>query len=42
LGLPIVIEIAEQHGASVTLEEAFPGKPMPGARFTVRFSESQT
>jgi two-component system sensor histidine kinase TctE len=42
LGLPIVIEIAEQHGATVTLEDAFPGKPMPGARFTVRFSEAQT
>ncbi len=38
LGLPIVIEIAQQHSATVTLEEATPGKPMPGARFTVRFS----
>jgi len=38
LGLPIVVEIAQQHNATVTLEEVFPGKPMPGARFTVRFS----
>ena len=41
LGLPIVIEIAQQHAAVVTLEDAFPGKPMPGARFTVRFSNTQ-
>ena len=38
LGLPIVVEIAQQHAATVTLEDVFPGKPMPGARFTVRFS----
>ncbi|MEY4362652.1 MAG: hypothetical protein RLZZ24_4, partial [Pseudomonadota bacterium] len=37
LGLPIVLEIAHQHDATVALEEAHPGKPMPGARFTVRF-----
>jgi two-component system sensor histidine kinase TctE len=42
LGLPIVLEIAHQHAAMVTLEDAFPGKPMPGARFTVRFSNTQT
>jgi two-component system sensor histidine kinase TctE len=41
LGLPIVMEIAEQHGATVTLEDAFPSKPMPGARFTVRFSDAR-
>ena len=41
LGLPIVLEIAQQHEASVTLEDALPGKPMPGARFTVRFSNAQ-
>ena len=29
LGLPIVMEIAHQHAAVVTLEDAFPGKPMP-------------
>ncbi len=38
LGLPIVIEIAQQHNGTVTLEEAVPGKPMPGARFTIRFN----
>ena len=37
LGLPIVLEIAHQHAATVTLEDATPGRPMPGARFTVRF-----
>ena len=37
LGLPIVLEIARQHGATVTLEDANPGQPTPGARFTVRF-----
>ncbi len=41
LGLPIVLEIAHQHAAVVTLEDAFPGKPMPGARFSVRFSNTQ-
>ena len=37
LGLPIVLEIAQQHGAKVSLEAAQPGRPMPGARFSVRF-----
>jgi len=38
LGLPIVQEIAQQHGAKVTLEDARPGHPhSPGARFTIRF-----
>lgn len=37
LGLPIVLEIAHQHQAQVTLEQAQPGKPAPGARFSVRF-----
>ena len=41
LGLPIVMEIAHQHAAIVTLEDAYPGKPMPGARFSVRFSNTQ-
>jgi two-component system sensor histidine kinase TctE len=41
LGLPIVMEIAHQHQASVTLEEALPGKALPGVRFTVRFSNAQ-
>jgi two-component system sensor histidine kinase TctE len=37
LGLPIVQEIALQHGAQIHLEAAQPGRPMPGVRFTVRF-----
>ena len=37
LGLPIVREIAEQHGANVTVLETHPGQPRPGARFVVRF-----
>ena len=42
LGLPIVMEIAHLHAATVTLEDANPGKAAPGARFTVRFSNAQT
>lgn len=38
LGLPIVLEIARQHGASVQLDDAHPGQLPPGARFTVRFT----
>ncbi|MCZ2406630.1 MAG: sensor histidine kinase N-terminal domain-containing protein [Burkholderiales bacterium] len=37
LGLPIVQEIARQHGAEVLVEDARPGQHPPGARFTVRF-----
>jgi two-component system sensor histidine kinase TctE len=37
LGLPIVLEIARQHGAEVALEDARPGQQPPGARFSVRF-----
>ncbi len=37
LGLPIVQEIATQHQASVTADDARPGQMPPGARFTVRF-----
>ncbi|KGH25898.1 histidine kinase [Comamonas testosteroni] len=37
LGLPIVMEIARQHGAQVLLQEARPGHAPPGALFTVRF-----
>jgi chromosome segregation protein len=33
---------ADLNEAMVTLEDAFTGKPMPGARFTVRFSNTQT
>lgn len=42
LGLPIVLEIARQHGAQVALEDVHPGQPMPGARFTVRFPAQVT
>ena len=46
LGLAIVREIAERHGALVTVEDARPrapapgaaGAPSPGTRFTVRFA----
>ncbi|GGH52361.1 sensor histidine kinase [Comamonas phosphati] len=41
LGLPIVLEIARQHGAQVLLEDAHPGQAAPGARFTVRFEALQ-
>ena len=37
LGLPIVCEIARQHNATVSLEDAHPGKKPPGSRFSVRF-----
>jgi two-component system sensor histidine kinase TctE len=37
LGLPIVLEIARQHHAEVTLEDTRPGQHPPGASFTVRF-----
>jgi two-component system sensor histidine kinase TctE len=37
LGLPIVAEIARQHGAVVELEDARPGQVPPGTRVTVRF-----
>ncbi|QTN26734.1 sensor histidine kinase N-terminal domain-containing protein [Rhodoferax sp. AJA081-3] len=37
LGLPIVLEIARQHHASVTVEDSRPGQTPPGTCFTVRF-----
>ncbi|MES2632568.1 MAG: sensor histidine kinase N-terminal domain-containing protein [Pseudomonadota bacterium] len=37
LGLPIVREIARQHGAEITLEDAHPGHTPPGIRIVVRF-----
>jgi len=37
LGLPIVCEIARQHDATVSLEDAHPGRKPPGSRFSVRF-----
>jgi two-component system sensor histidine kinase TctE len=38
LGLPIVMEIAQQHNASVSMESTHPGQVPPGARFNVRFT----
>jgi len=38
LGLPIVREIAQRHGASVTVDATQPGQAMPGACFTLRFA----
>jgi two-component system sensor histidine kinase TctE len=38
LGLPIVLEIAQKHGAKVSLEETAPGQAAPGARFVVSFT----
>ena len=40
LGLPIVLEIARQHQAEITLEDARPGQTPPGTRVTVRFARS--
>jgi two-component system sensor histidine kinase TctE len=37
LGLPIVLEIARQHNADITLEDNHPGRTPPGTRVTVRF-----
>ena len=37
LGLPIVLEIAHQHAATVTVEDAHPGQNPPGACFSLRF-----
>ena len=42
LGLPIVMEIARQHGAEVILEDAHPEQNPPGARFTLRFATTGT
>jgi len=38
LGLPIVLEIARQHHATVSVEDGRPGQSPPGACFTVRFA----
>ena len=38
LGLPIVLEIARQHRAEVSLADARPGQTPPGCCFTVRFA----
>jgi two-component system sensor histidine kinase TctE len=40
LGLPIVLEIAHQHGATVTLHETHPGHNPPGAQFSVVFTRT--
>jgi two-component system sensor histidine kinase TctE len=42
LGLPIVLEIARQHGAEVRLDDAHPGQNPPGACFSVRFAARAT
>ena len=39
LGLPIVLEIARQHHASITVEDSRPGQSPPGTCFTVRFAQ---
>jgi len=41
LGLPIVLEIALQHDATIGLEETRPGQAPPGTRFVVKFSTGQ-
>jgi two-component system sensor histidine kinase TctE len=38
LGLPIVLEIARQHRAEVTVDDARSGSSPPGCCFTVRFA----
>jgi len=38
LGLPIVLEIAQQHSASISMEDTHAGQNPPGARFVVRFT----
>ncbi len=38
LGLAIVAEIAQQHGAEVSVDSCGRPAPLPGARITVRFS----
>lgn len=37
LGLPIVKEIAQQHGASISIDTTFEHQTPPGACFTLRF-----
>ena len=37
LGLPIVLEIARQHDAGISREDARPGETPPGTRVSVRF-----
>lgn len=42
LGLPIVMEIAHQHNATVSMDETHPGQVPPGACFSVRFVAKRT
>ncbi|NBU18712.1 MAG: sensor histidine kinase [Betaproteobacteria bacterium] len=42
LGLAIVMEVAQLHGATVNVQDASPGKPNPGASFTVLFQNTLT
>jgi two-component system sensor histidine kinase TctE len=37
LGLPIVLEIARQHDATIAIEDAHPGTTPPGTRVSIRF-----
>lgn len=39
LGLAIVAEIAQQHQASLSMEETTPRAALPGVRFTLRFQQ---
>jgi len=41
LGLPIVLEIARQHHAEVSVDDSRPGQTPPGACFTVRFAPQE-
>jgi two-component system sensor histidine kinase TctE len=41
LGLAIVQEIAQQHGATVHMEDAHPERARPGLRVSVRFVAKQ-
>jgi two-component system sensor histidine kinase TctE len=40
LGLPIVREIAQRHGATVSVDVAHPGQTPSGACFTIRFARA--
>ena len=42
LGLPIVMEIAHQHNATVSMDDTRPGQVPPGACFSVRFVTEPT
>jgi len=38
LGLAIVNEIVQQHGATLSMEDAHPGAQRPGLRVSIRFA----